>query len=169
MVSLTVFPRFWIAALALFVVASSVSRAETRWLFGSGPGRDGAGGFVRGNTSSTNGKWTVEENALRFTNRFAGGGSDHNNYTEAAAVIDLREQGHRPGRDFTISVLMEARGISDWNRFGLLALAPDMREHAYQDDGFYGALFIFAICRFPASAPIRMNGLSRICSTTATW
>ena len=111
--------------------------SETSWVFGYGEGRDGGGGFVVGNTSLTNGEWSVEEGALRFINRYRGADSDQNNFTEAAAVVDLSEHGFVPGDDFTVSVQFELRGVRDWSRVGVVGLAPDMENHKYRETGFY--------------------------------
>ncbi len=106
------------------------------WDFGSAPGRAGDGGFLLGNSSPTNGAWTVEEESLRFRNAYLAHGADQNNFTEAAAVVNLAEHGWRAGENFTLSLVMELREVGDWNRIGIVAFAPDMREHEYRGGGF---------------------------------
>jgi hypothetical protein len=134
----TPFLSFCLAAL---VCTLSLSADGAKWDFGSNPGRNDAADFVKVNTSTTNGQWSLDGDSLRFNNYHVSSGADRNNFTEAAAVVDLSKHGFRAGEDFTVSMLFDAQGISEWNRFGLIALAPDMRGHEYQGRGFYHAMF----------------------------
>ncbi len=119
------------------VLTATAAESPTGWQFGSEPERDGDGGFLLTNTSQTNGEWLVEDRSLRFRNAYRED-SDERNFTEAAAVIDLREYGWEPGTDFTLSLDLDIEGVSDWNRIGIIAMAPgDMTGHGYGDDGFY--------------------------------
>lgn len=131
-----------VSLLAGFLIAGLglTLQAETSWRFGTAEGRDGDGGFLLMNSSASNGVWSLGEGSLRFENRYRAEGADRNNFTEAAAFIDLADFGLRSGMDFTVSARFKASGVSDWNRFGLLALAPDMRTHEYGESGFISAL-----------------------------
>ena len=122
---------------SLTVLTALAPSSPAQWQFGTAPGRDGDGSFFLSNTSKTNGQWRVENGSLRFRNAYRED-SDERNFTEAAAVTDLREQGWEPGRDFTLSLDLDIEGVSDWNRIGIIAMAPgDMTGHGYGDDGFY--------------------------------
>lgn len=114
---------------------------EVVWNFGSSIGRDAGTEFIKINTSETNGEWILDRESLRFVNNHLTDGSDRNNFTEAAAVVDLSNHGFQPGQDFTISMQVDISGVSEWNRIGLIALAQDMSNHEYQGRGFYHGQF----------------------------
>jgi hypothetical protein len=124
--------------LSIWLAAPFPEAHGQDWRFGSASGRDGDGGFVLSNTSSTNGQWSVEPNALRFSNPYIASAESH--YTEAAATIDLRRLGINPGEDFTLTARVEVSGIWEWNRFGLFAYADAMPDRAYAAHGFHAGL-----------------------------
>lgn len=134
-VTLNCFQKKQLSAVFLGLLFSLTAFAfEKQWQFGSEDERDGDGGFVLTNTSRTNGEWSVAEESLRFVNRRVAN-PDQRNFTEATATIDLAAHGFESGMDFTAQLDMSFRGVWEWNRFGVLALAPDMRSHAYADGG----------------------------------
>lgn len=122
--------------LVLLGFAMNAVAWEKQWNFGNDEGHEGDGGFLLTNTSETNGEWTVTGDSLRFINRRVSN-PDQRNFTEATATVNMESHGFESGKDFTVELDMSFSRVWEWNRFGVLALALDMREHRYADGGSF--------------------------------
>jgi hypothetical protein len=126
-----------VLALSCYLGSSGLANADVTthlWHFGSGADRDGDAGMQWLNSSGTNGEWMLARDRLEFDNRYVED-PDDGNFTEAVAWLDLQAWGFRPGMDFTLWLQLDIGGISEWNRFGLFALAPEPGEDLF-GEGF---------------------------------
>lgn len=136
--------RFISLHFLFFFGLSSVIAAQT-WNFGSGPGRDGDGGFhlraVDENEAAVEGEFQVVGEGLRF---FRAGGSPAI-YRDVAALISVPTLGGTFRNDFTIILEGRINRIGgDWNRFGLIAFSDGRfgSPGHYEDSGtFYNVRF----------------------------